>query len=133
MYLKIEHPDAITEDEKIMLNTAAAYDHTEVPVDEVLQLARQRLVCIWRVLTPDGVRGILTTQVLQFYSGKELYIWHMAGAKGFLNLHDEVVKVLSEYARQAGCQRIRALCRPALARKLAKDWNYGLVNMTRSV
>lgn len=134
IYCKIEHPDALSTFERELIDKAAAYDHTGLRVEDVLDLATKRHVCIWRVLTNDGPRGILTTAVYEIKDGAELYVWHLAGTKGFLDHHDEILEVIKDYARRAGCQHIRCLVRPDLMERLqAKGWDTRHVSMMRSV
>jgi hypothetical protein len=91
-------PREITEDDLRRMIELLELDYQGKTVKDVLALAAQGLVQIWRA--KDGPEGLIITQVLRHNTGKELVIWGLIG-KGLFRYTKGLRQDLEEIVRQA--------------------------------
>lgn len=98
-------PFELDEEDHRILEDGLSYDTAETSLTDLLDMASSGEVLIWRLDT-EGGRGFLTTQVMEYRSGKrDLFLWTVAGV-GITSFIEQIIQVLSIYAKQQGCQRV---------------------------
>ena len=66
-----------------LLDDSVRRDYTGVSTTDLLRLVDANQVQFWKLI--DGARrAVVITRINQLSSGRELFIWHMAGNKGTL-------------------------------------------------
>ena len=116
------HPSECSGFELEALEQSVSEDFAGVDAAKVLSECVVGGAQLWRVLVENVARGILVTQVREWPSGRELYVWHMGG-EGIVKVMGQVQEKLEEYARACDCAWVRSLSRPG-AGKLMRGLGY---------